>query len=63
MKNYVVKLKPVPEPRKDCSLIPVALTDETLEERRQKILSRMRSTAETLNIWWATTLGLKRDCW
>ena len=38
MKNYVVKLKPVPEPRKDCSLIPVALTDETLEERRQKIL-------------------------
>lgn len=43
MKNYVVKLKPVPEPRKDCSLIPVALTDETLEERRQKILSRMRA--------------------
>lgn len=43
MKNYVVKLKPVPEPRKDCSLIPVALTDETLEERRQKILFRMRA--------------------
>ena len=38
MRNIV--LTTVPEPKKDCSS-PILLTDETIEERKQKILTRM----------------------
>ena len=35
-----IVLTTVPEPKKDCSS-PILLTDETIEERKQKILTRM----------------------
>lgn len=40
MKNII--LTTVSEPKKDCNGSPVFLTDETIEERKQKILTRMR---------------------
>ena len=39
MRNIV--LTTVPEPKKDCNGSPIFLTDETIEERKQKILTRM----------------------
>ena len=39
MRNIV--LTTVAEPKKDCSGRPIFLTDETIEERKQKILTRM----------------------
>lgn len=39
MKNII--LTTVSEPKKDCNGSPVFLTDETIEERKQKILTRM----------------------
>lgn len=42
MKQHTFKLDRVPEPLKDCSGIPVCLTDETIRERKNKILSQMR---------------------
>ena len=41
MKNRVV-LKKVKRPDKDCTLIPVALTEKTLNERKEKVLNAMR---------------------
>lgn len=43
MKTANVVLKHFPAPKKDCSLVPVSLTDETIAERRAKILARMES--------------------
>lgn len=42
MNTYNVSLKELKEPLKDCSQIPVMLTDETIMERKQKILSKMK---------------------
>lgn len=42
MIDYKVKLKKVKEPQKDCSGINVALTDETIKERQEKVLAKMR---------------------
>ena len=39
MRNIVLTI--VPEPKKDCNGSPIFLTDETIEERKQKILTRM----------------------
>lgn len=41
MRNIV--LDTVQEPKKDCTGTPVFLTDETIEERKQKILERMNA--------------------
>ena len=35
MRNIVLTI--VPEPKKDCNGSPIFLTDETIEERKQKI--------------------------
>lgn len=43
MKDYKIKLKKVKEPKKDCSGITVALTDETMKERQEKVLQQMKS--------------------
>lgn len=43
METANVVLKHFPAPKKDCSLVPVSLTDETIAERRAKILARMES--------------------
>ncbi|MBC3217038.1 M24 family metallopeptidase [Serratia fonticola] len=42
MKNQQVSLKTIPEPQKDCSGVPVALTDETIQQRKTNILSMMK---------------------
>lgn len=42
MEKYNVKLKTVKAPEKDCSGKPVFLTDATIEERKEKVLSGMR---------------------
>lgn len=42
MKNYKIELKKVKEPNKDCSQIPVALSDATIEERKNKVLQQMK---------------------
>lgn len=39
MRNIVLTI--VPKPKKDCNGNPIFLTDETIEERKQKILTRM----------------------
>lgn len=36
-----VVLKEIPRPGKDCSMIPVTLSDETMERRKQLVLSKM----------------------
>ncbi|GLC82293.1 M24 family metallopeptidase [Lacrimispora brassicae] len=41
MKEHVIKLERIQEPDKDCSGIPVCLSDETIQERKSKILNRM----------------------
>ena len=41
MRNII--LTTVAEPKKDCSGSPIFLTDETIEERKQKILTRISS--------------------
>ncbi len=41
MKEHIIKLKRIQEPDKDCSGIPVCLSDETIQERKRKILDRM----------------------
>lgn len=43
MSNRHVELVPVPEPPHDCPGVPVALTDETIRERVDKVLAGMRS--------------------
>lgn len=42
MKNYEIQLAEVQKPEQDCSGIPVSLTDETIQERKNKLLSRMK---------------------
>lgn len=42
MKKYTIQLEKVREPVKDCTGIPVMLTDETIQERTQKVLDRMK---------------------
>ena len=40
MKKYNYEdavLKEIPEPEKDCTLIPVDISDKTIEQRKQKI--------------------------
>ena len=43
MSTYGVELKKVPEPTRDCSLTPVALSDETIRERIEKVRAGMRA--------------------
>ena len=38
-----IALTTVKEPKKDCTGTPIFLTDETIEERKQKILDRMNA--------------------
>ncbi len=42
MEKYKVQLKSVKAPQRDCSGKPVFLTDATIEERKEKVLSGMR---------------------
>ena len=42
MKQYNVEYAQVKAPLTDCTRIPIILKDETLEERKQKILNRMK---------------------
>jgi Xaa-Pro aminopeptidase len=42
MKEYTIQLEKVQEPRRDCSGRPVCLTDETIQERKRKVLNRMK---------------------
>lgn len=42
MRGYKVKLKEAEAPKKDCSNVPVPLTDETIGERKEKVLAGMR---------------------
>lgn len=42
MSQYEVRLKQVKAPEKDCAGIAVVLTDETIQERKSKILDRMK---------------------
>lgn len=52
MINATVKLKAVPAPKKDCTLHTVPLTDETIAERRQKVLDRMKKAGlDTLVVY------------
>ena len=44
MKKYNYEdavLKEIPEPEKDCTLIPVDISDKTIEQRKQKIIEKM----------------------
>lgn len=43
MKEYRVRLKSVKAPQKDCSCVPVPLSDATIEERKQKVLAGMKA--------------------
>lgn len=43
MKKINVELKKIAAPKKDCALCPVALSDATIEERKQKILNAMKA--------------------
>lgn len=38
---YKVSWKPVPAPKRDCSLVPVQLSDETIAQRKEKVLAAM----------------------
>jgi len=42
MKEYKAQLKSVKAPLKDCTCVPVLLSDDTIEERKAKILSGMK---------------------
>ena len=42
MEKYKVQLKSVKAPERDCSGQPVFLTNATIEERKEKVLSGMR---------------------
>lgn len=42
MENYKIELKKVQQPLRDCSGIPVALSEATIEERKNKILHQMK---------------------
>jgi len=42
MKTYHIELKKVEKPWKDCSGHPVPLTDETIQERVDKVIGRMK---------------------
>lgn len=42
MKKYNVELSKVASPKKDCSNIPVPLSDETIQERKNKVLKKMK---------------------
>lgn len=42
MSKYNVVLKKIREPESDCSGIPIILTDETIQERKNKILNLMK---------------------
>ena len=44
MKKYNYEdavLKEIPESEKDCTLIPVDISDKTIEQRKQKIIEKM----------------------
>lgn len=43
MREYKVRLKSVKAPQKDCSCVPVPLSDETIEERKKKVLAGMKA--------------------
>ena len=43
MKEYKVRLKSVKAPQKDWSGVPVPLSDETIEERKRKVLAGMKA--------------------
>ncbi|WP_072571205.1 M24 family metallopeptidase [Enterobacter sp. SA187] len=42
MKKYDIRLKKIRPPEKDCAGTPVALTDETIQHRKNKILTMMK---------------------
>lgn len=42
MKNHEVRLQKIQEPQQDCSGIPIALTDETIQQRKNNILNMMK---------------------
>ena len=42
MEEYVIQLEEVEQPLRDCAGAPVGLTDETILERREKVLRGMR---------------------
>ena len=42
MEEYVIQLEEVEQPSRDCAGVPVGLTDETILERREKVLLGMR---------------------
>ena len=42
METYQIRLEMIQPPKKDCPGKPVLLTDETIQERAEKILCRMR---------------------
>ena len=41
MKKYNIQLVKLPQPPKDCTGVPVMLTDETVQERVEKVLQGM----------------------
>lgn len=46
MKKYNYEdavLKEIPEPEKDCILIPVDISDKTIEQRKQKIIEKTKN--------------------
>lgn len=42
MKTYDICLEKIPEPVKDCEGVPVALTDATIQKRKEKIINLMK---------------------
>ena len=43
MKQIKAVLKQVSAPQKDCANVPVGLSDETIAERKQKVLAAMKA--------------------